>query len=60
MSIFSFQCKMCNDISTITTENSNVYLPINKAIVKGSLAIGIYIYSYFSLISLMFFSVHIF
>ncbi|CAI6355909.1 unnamed protein product [Macrosiphum euphorbiae] len=44
MSVFTFKCKMCNIISKITSEmlnNTAPYLPINKAIVNGSLAIGI-------------------
>lgn len=59
-SSFSFRCKMCNDISTITSENSNVYFPINKAIVNGSLAMGNKFRNIYSYLSLMFFSVHIF
>jgi len=46
MSVFTFKCKMCNIISKITSEmlnNTAPYLPINKAIVNGSLAIGMYI-----------------
>ncbi|KAE9543065.1 hypothetical protein AGLY_002976 [Aphis glycines] len=44
MSVFTFKGKMCNIISKITSEmldNTALYLPINKAIVNGSLAIGI-------------------
>jgi len=43
MSVFNFRCKMCNINSSFTSENfhhTNNYLPINKAIVNGSLAIG--------------------
>lgn len=46
MSVFTFKCKLCNIISKITSEildNTSPYLPINKAIVNGSLAIGMYI-----------------
>lgn len=45
MSVFTFQCVMCNVSSTITSEistNTASYLPINKAIVNGSIAIGMY------------------
>ncbi|CAI6373705.1 unnamed protein product [Macrosiphum euphorbiae] len=44
LSVFSFRCKMCNKSSSFTSENiqnKDKYLPINKAIVNGSLAIGI-------------------
>jgi len=43
MSVLNFRCKMCNISSSFTSENiqhTNNYLPINKAIVNGSLAIG--------------------
>lgn len=43
-SVFMFKCKMCNINSSITTEKdsaeNNEYLPINKAVVSGSLSIG--------------------
>lgn len=45
MSIFKFKCKMCNITSKFTSEmseNTAPYLSINKAIVNGSLAIGMY------------------
>jgi len=39
---FKFQCKMCGTMSFISTENYNEtqYLPINRAMINGSLAIG--------------------
>lgn len=42
ISIFTFECKMCGIISTISSENSNGsnYLGINQAVVNGTLAIG--------------------
>ncbi|XP_060853394.1 uncharacterized protein LOC132931411 [Rhopalosiphum padi] len=43
-SVFIFKCKMCCKSSSITTEKDvpeNNYLPINKAVVSGSLSIGI-------------------
>lgn len=42
-SVFIFKCKMCCKSSSITTEKDvpeNNYLPINKAVVSGSLSIG--------------------
>jgi len=38
----TFQCKMCGTMSFISTENYNEtqYLPINRAMINGSLAIG--------------------
>lgn len=45
MSIFTFQCEMCNVISTFKSEmstNTTPCLPINKAVVNGSLSIGMY------------------
>lgn len=41
-SIFKFRCKMCGITSIITSENEHDsnYLPINKALVNGSIAIG--------------------
>lgn len=45
---FKFECKMCGTVTLISTENENEtkYLPINKAIVNGSLAIGLLSYTY--------------
>lgn len=41
-STFKFRCKMCGITSIITSENEHDsnYLPINKALVNGSIAIG--------------------
>jgi len=41
---FHFECKMCGTTSCISTENENEnpYLPINQAIINGSVAIGMY------------------
>lgn len=42
-SVFIFKCKMCGKSSSITTEKDvpeNNYLPINKAVVSGSLSVG--------------------
>lgn len=43
-STFHFECKMCGTTSCISTENKNEnpYLPINQAIINGSIAIGMY------------------
>jgi len=40
---FKFECKMCGTVTFISTENENEnkYLPINQAIINGSLAIGL-------------------
>lgn len=42
---FKFQCKMCQKISLISTEKNDKkhYIPINKAVVSGSISIGMYI-----------------
>lgn len=41
-STYTFKCKVCGIISSISSENLNScqYMPLNKAIVSGSLAIG--------------------
>lgn len=41
-SIFIFKCKMCKITSSYTSENEDdhQYLPINKAMVNGSIVIG--------------------
>ncbi|CAI6362268.1 unnamed protein product [Macrosiphum euphorbiae] len=37
-----FKCKMCNLLTTLESENNDLnYIPINKAIVNGTYAIGI-------------------
>lgn len=37
-----FKCKMCNLVTTILSEKDNLeYVPINKAVVNGTCAIGI-------------------
>lgn len=40
---FKFECKMCSIVTFISTENENEikYLPINQAIINGSVAIGL-------------------
>jgi hypothetical protein len=40
---FKFEHKMCSTVTFISTENENEikYLPINQAIINGSLAIGL-------------------
>lgn len=44
-STFKFECKMCGTTSLITSENESMinatnYMPINTALVNGSLAVG--------------------
>lgn len=43
-SSFKFKCKMCNITSIFTSENEydSQYMPINKALVNGSIAIGMF------------------
>jgi hypothetical protein len=41
-SVWTFKCKTCNLIMTITSEsNESNYLPLNTAIASGTVAIGI-------------------
>jgi len=43
-SSFKFQCQICNIESIIHSENQNAtYIPINKALVNGSIAAGMII-----------------
>lgn len=43
VSLFKFSCKMCNIDTTISSEkrNSTIYMPLNEAIVSGTIASGI-------------------
>lgn len=48
-SIFYFRCKMCGIVDQITSESpQELYMPINKALVNATLAIGRFLWSYYS------------
>lgn len=39
--VWLFKCKMCNKMTKIESERTEIYIPINKAIVIASIGIGI-------------------